>query len=709
MKRVIIVATVLLCVISAQTKAQVWEDVGGPYGGTFIDIITHGTGIVAAPYYRAFLLFGNAEGTEWREVSMPSSAAEAFCLLSPGEGRLLAGSFSRVYRSDDDGTHWEETYIPELLGAVVEDLAGSGDTLFACGGELLLRSTNRGARWNELTDAPPAETILRDFHRVIVGGSDGIWCSYDAGNQWQRLGAVRDSVRGLTKAEGRIYAALRQPRVNGVTLLRFDEAGQTWEECGLHAMTVSALAASQGTLYAGSDDGRTLWPLQRSTDQGEHWEQVVAPPHGLPAPPFPRPVAALFSTSGRLLAALKGMGIWRSGDNTVEWEYVSHGFFPVGVADVAIGEDGTMYAYSMKENFLARRHVGEEVWDFMQYPHNERPGDMLFHGDTIVLAMSDGLLSADVRDVEWSRMTATGISRSWQALYRETSTGRLLAGVPGLPPYYSDNTRIGAQVSDWNGDSLRGPDRIFDFAAWDGAFATTLGMSTDGVFQSTDGGEHWLPFRTGAWYDATSHARANILVGEQGVLSLISPSGPEQLLHEGPSYAVAHSAGSAFVVATRDSGVVLFRSTEDSPGTRLLDGLPATGYAPPTVCRIAFTWDDHTLYFGNCGLPGLWRITLSSISTAERVPAPSGMKLDGVYPNPVRESAAAWLHADRPLHVRVYIVDNLGRVLGTVRERRVSAGDVQLRLPTAGLSPGSYFLVCHAAEGLVCTPFVVLY
>jgi flagellar hook assembly protein FlgD len=102
------------------------------------------------------------------------------------------------------------------------------------------------------------------------------------------------------------------------------------------------------------------------------------------------------------------------------------------------------------------------------------------------------------------------------------------------------------------------------------------------------------------------------------------------------------------------------------------------------------------------------RATINVTTVAgEAAPAAPTLDLAAPSPNPVRGTATARLTLAEASTVAVTIVDGRGRTVRTLPTQRLGAGAHSLRLPSAGLAPGTYFVVAEAAGGRRTQPFVV--
>ncbi len=121
----------------------------------------------------------------------------------------------------------------------------------------------------------------------------------------------------------RVFAGLRDGGVR-----RTEDAGQSWQDCGLPEPAVFSLAVSRadGAVYAGTEPSRVF----RSNEGGEGWEELETL-QDLPSRPTwsfpPRPwtshvrwIAPSPHNAGLLLVGIELGGLMRSSDRGASWE-----------------------------------------------------------------------------------------------------------------------------------------------------------------------------------------------------------------------------------------------------------------------------------------------------------------------------------------------------------------------------------------------------
>lgn len=682
--RTILPCVMTLMLISAATAAAqpVWEYENGPCGGTFRWIVPHDGGLVAAPYFRSYVLLGNAEGDSWRQVDLPDPAAQPFSLYSAG-GRLLAGGFGRVYRTDDDGATWRETAIPELQSAQITRLTGSGDTVYACGGTLLLRSIDRGVRWDTVGTGPCRDVLMTGGGHVAVAEDQRILESTDGGETWFSREGSPAGIEKLHVGAGTIWAArpvsIQQPAA--AALFRLNGGAADWDAVSLTEPFVTSMTERDGILYAGSDVAPGP-QLLRSYDGGMQWQ-----PMDLTQPPFPRPqaISALHAVAGGILAGVTHLGIWQFGENAPRWRYVTDGFFPVGVARVGfIGS--RVIAYSMKENFVAYHDARDDPWQLLPYAEETRPGDMLVRDGRVMLGSASGVRSTSDFGLQWEFGAVGDGSRSVQALGAVGQ--RFIAGAEEGIAAWSDDGGV-----NWSVTSAAGVRTWYTFAeAPTGTvFASTAPI---GLLSSGDGGESWshVPLATmdGAIFDAVWWDGLLYVASSRGIAAWSPSAGATPPVYSHPAYRLC-ATPHGLVAATQDDGIILFPDFGPQWGT-LNQGLPEAHFATPDVCRIAFAFAGGRLYFGNCGMPGLWSIALAGAVGVRTAPAPGAAEIAAVFPLPLSSHGTIVLRTREGAACRLVLYDMLGRRVRTLHDGAAAHPALRLAFDASALPPGLYRL-----------------
>ncbi|MEE8147691.1 MAG: hypothetical protein V3T24_08815 [Longimicrobiales bacterium] len=218
--------------------------------------------------------------------------------------RVLAGSDAGLYRSEDNGRHWEELDSPmadRQIWSVTVDPADS-DTIFAGTRPGAFRSRDGGESWAELpidvADPCPigiarTTSIIvdpRDSRKIWAGVEvDGVFKSLDGGDSWVHLPALGDEV-----FEGDIHGLARVPGKATYATSPFGIAtsvdeGESWdyhyfpkhheEDRISYCRGVVVKADDPDVMFVGNGDGipGTAGAVQRTQDGGRSWETVSLP------------------------------------------------------------------------------------------------------------------------------------------------------------------------------------------------------------------------------------------------------------------------------------------------------------------------------------------------------------------------------------------------------------------------------------------------
>jgi hypothetical protein len=228
-----------------------------------------------------------------------------------GVSLFSGGSPSGIFKSTDDGATWVyasnllDDFDVNSLGAVPNG-AGGTNLLAGTYSELFI-STNDGGGWRKGN----LQTLTLDYvatpngaggHDYYAGGVGGVWRSTNYGTAWTPVSAALNDkvVEALaTTANGDNLFAGGGP----FGVLRSTDDGATWTAVnnGLTNLTILALLSPDGTnLFAGGGGGVFL-----STDHGASWTSVNS---GLSTGVYS---LALSADGQTLMAGTTGSGVWK--------------------------------------------------------------------------------------------------------------------------------------------------------------------------------------------------------------------------------------------------------------------------------------------------------------------------------------------------------------------------------------------------------------
>ncbi len=203
-------------------------------------------------YRRDLKIYRRAPGAEEFELAATLDTLDRHVVHKEAQGRLFLVGSDVVYRSDDDGSNWEELSIAR-------------DTLAAQDYRQLLVFDGSEEREDEGDDGDEADNEEGEeadedtgsYELWLLGERGGLWRSYDGGEQWEEAVEHDPDGRGVT-ALVRENGTAMWAATEGRGVLRSDDGGQRWESSneGLRASkSFDASLIDDGLIYVGTDAG----------------------------------------------------------------------------------------------------------------------------------------------------------------------------------------------------------------------------------------------------------------------------------------------------------------------------------------------------------------------------------------------------------------------------------------------------------------------
>ena len=342
-------------------------------------------------------------GASWVQVAsgLPP-AAVVVCLTASGPSMFAGMAGGGSYRSDDNGASWIEVNRG-LSYLNVSSLAFKGTTLFAgCMGGGVYRSDDNGASWKRVSAG-----LNSGFVRALaVSGADvyarmnassgpyvqgGVFRTSDDGASWNVVLGSSDSYQtNDIAAVGASVFASRDRR-----LLRSDNAGATWTDVTPDSVSVSAMAGSGTTLFAGGTIWTGWYGICRSIDNGASWARSGQ---------LGDNVTSIAAGGSVVLAGMANHGIYRSIDNGATWSHVTNGL-PANLSVLSMAVSGNRaFAGTVGQGLYGSSDSGAS-WTLIGYP---REG-VYYYPDIPALAVSGTSLFAGMQGA-----TGAGFTGVWR-------------------------------------------------------------------------------------------------------------------------------------------------------------------------------------------------------------------------------------------------------------------------------------------------------
>jgi photosystem II stability/assembly factor-like uncharacterized protein len=212
-------------------------------------------------------------GQTWEKTTLAGS--DAMSLAAAPDSTVWAAGHEVLAMSNDGGATWSSVApqgLPSLdIHAFATDPADSHDLYAAVAGEGLYRSTDRGGRFELVSDEVGPSLVSLGFTtdgELLASDSErGLLSSTDGGRSWERLMSIR--LLGLSvnpNDPGTILAA-------GPGVLRSWDSGRSFQQVLDIAQGASSVAWAPSDTDVGYALGRDGL-LYQTVDRGTTWEPI---------------------------------------------------------------------------------------------------------------------------------------------------------------------------------------------------------------------------------------------------------------------------------------------------------------------------------------------------------------------------------------------------------------------------------------------------
>ena len=413
--------------------------------GSFLEVARNGTLYASAlsgldtGIYRSI-----DQGDHWELMRSPGSGSLAVDRLGAGpDGTIIAGRLGGIWRTTNDGADWTkmDLAMADFEHAEVLVAAGGGRmwAMIAPNGRFAT-STNNGEKWTEIrTEGLPANTKSFNLATTATGAlllsmETGLYFSFDEGQNW---GPARQA-RSATGT--RWVAASRSGTVFGITddLERSFDNGIRWVS-SLSAASPLAISKLVETRDSTAIVAATFTGIFRSADGGTTWL-----PSGGGSLPNLYQAYTIFRGKGNTLftSSLLGGGLYRSMDNGLSWNRANGG--------------------------LTANWIGN---------------GLMLHDSTLLLTSDKGVWRSTDNGERWSRV-GVGIGLDTMHSLTQLSDGTVLLATRGLGVFRSSDNG-----TTWTPSGSIAPEVWSFHVTPEGTVFASA--AKDGFFRSRDGGKRW--------------------------------------------------------------------------------------------------------------------------------------------------------------------------------------------------------------------------
>ncbi len=576
-------------------------------------------------------LLGNAvyvspdSGVSWNGPTLPAAgvfASIAYSMYAPARGTMLAISRATLYRSTDAGQHWDSLAVP-----FASRTGYDGGTLSGDGANLYM-------------------TVLPSTSNLIW-----IYASSDTGRSWREIAPPvlqYSMIPAFDARHGRIGVIERQTADCRARLHMSTDDGQSWSDDPLtFSAAMFAHIRPDGDIFASTWDGvHRVDGLSGSTADADLGHATST-------------VRALATVSDSVLVAMGTSRVYRSTDAGATWTVTlaTRDCYMLSARFIKLGS-GTLFASGVVaslERVFYRSEDGGQRWMPTASPRSDRFPDAIATdgGSRILAAYGNGELwiSSD-GGTRWDRRT-TPFPGTTVAAAAIDSGGRIFVCQENALRY-SDDGLV------WMTPTGTLPAMIFPRDLFtDNKGSVVLGASYDGVFRSSDRGEHW-----------------------EAVNTRLTPTGIMRVTHDGH--------GTLFAT----DGEYTYRLLPGETRWELIARRPI-----PVAVRSFECAASGRLFAGTQNF-GVWQLDPpppDTDSSDDLVTAAHEFVLLPGYPQPAAGSAALPFEIDRPATVTLVIHDLLGRQVHTDTRSCPAPGRYSFTWDGAGVAAGMY--LCTVSDG----------
>lgn len=409
------------------------EDV--PVGVTFVSFAIARNGAYFASTANGGVFRSTNQGLDWSAASegLPQSFAWSIA-ANPVADEVLVATGPGVYRTTDNGATWSLTGNTRIAKPVL--FAPDGAAYVAVDSGVMRSSDPERETWS-WTDSAAAPSLITGMVRAgadtlwIGTDSNGVWRSVDGGITWasRSTGLTSMSVEAIDNGyAGELYVSTRDGGLH-----RSTDDGELWVRINptlVQFVASSILRAPSDRLFATSpkgifyNDAHAIgeeWNPSRTGFTNSVIRTVIAAPgdqlyamqftgifHRLSSsdaswtlvdlniPPGSDATGLALDSSGSLIVAVKGVGLYRSVDAGATWTRFSE---TIPTTDptllptaIAIGPMGRIYVGSFDGRVFRSTDNGV-TWsdDTLSTNRGNRVNAIAVRDETVFVGMEDGL------------------------------------------------------------------------------------------------------------------------------------------------------------------------------------------------------------------------------------------------------------------------------------------------------------------------------
>jgi len=295
-------------------RGETWESITSTMNvNAFFSISFKGDDIYLGTYKGVFV--SKNQGNSWNEIN---NGIDRFPIVNVfiSDSILFALSDSYLYRSNDNGSHWntvENVYSPDYMTSYKNNLYGCSN-----GGGVIF-SSDAGLTWEKINDglfSLYALSLATNGTKLFVGIQGGVYELQEDGRTWKVANSGLpvsggDNIHTFISKGDTLYAG-----THGAGIIHSLDGGGKWlyGNCEMFFNIINALTVKGNKIFTGTDNGIFV-----SEDNGNSWNNIDTTI-------LNSVINGFLSYDNRILAFSKGNGIYSSIDEGNSWNSINNGF-----------------------------------------------------------------------------------------------------------------------------------------------------------------------------------------------------------------------------------------------------------------------------------------------------------------------------------------------------------------------------------------------
>jgi photosystem II stability/assembly factor-like uncharacterized protein len=344
----------LSLVVSQQNS---WLSTGGPYKGLAHTIATGGNGFMLAGTNSG--LFRSTDyGESWSNLRTDFWNIHFQSLntvtIAPDDFIYIIARDSTVYRSSDHGDTWI-SLRSALNNAPIKKLVFSnhGEIFALVDSTGILCSSDHGDTWNRMNHMLPISHMYSfavddSTKTMLIAADTNVYRSTDNGNSWlvTNKGLINKPSLFAFNSEGHIFAG----GFGIVGIYRSTDKGDSWSPCyqvkTIQPITKDSIAIPSNILALAIDSNGTIFAnrdyrIIRSTDNGNSWTEISS---NLTSRRRVRVLTFAINSHNDIFAGTIFQGVVRSQDHGDHWTSVASSFGAINIKSLLINSQEHIFA-----------------------------------------------------------------------------------------------------------------------------------------------------------------------------------------------------------------------------------------------------------------------------------------------------------------------------------------------------------------------------